>query len=228
MERESPLNEEEASQNIGKTPLSMGSGSRAIVQQLRRAYLSISRCGDAMFSPYRLTTDQYALMRAVQRNPGVRQSDLREVIFAEPNTVTAMVTLLEKRGILRRKLSATDGRVRLLFLTPHGNAVMNRLSEDWDPMRTILRDCFAGEDGRRALEILDRVYQEMKRERENLLRKAGAFGHVEPDQEEVQPENPPADTTGSAAKSRTHTSRRNRDKHHPENPDDDEPISFAS
>jgi MarR family transcriptional regulator, temperature-dependent positive regulator of motility len=199
-----------------------------ITQHLRRAFLSISRCGDAMFGPYRLTTDQYALMRAVQKNPGTRQSDLCDVIFAEPNTVTAMVTLLEKRGILRRKLSATDGRVRLLFLTPHGNAVMNRLSDDWDPMRTILRDCFAGEDGQRALQILDRVYQEMRRERENLLRKASAFGPIDPGHEEVPPANPPAETAGNGTRGRTDASRKNRSKDQSESPGENEPISFAS
>lgn len=194
-----------------------------IVQHLRRAFLSISRCGDAMFSPYRLTTDQYALMRAVQTNPGIRQSDLCDVIFAEANTVTAMVTLLEKRGILRRKLSASDGRVRLLFLTPHGNAVMNRISEDWQPMRVLLRECFAGEDGRRALEILDRVYKEMKRERENVVRRASGFGAMKAELEESQPENQPKETTRNGTK----RSLKNRSKKAHETPDEDQPISFS-
>ena len=143
-----------------------------IVRRLRRAFLSVCRCGDVLFSPYRLTTDQYALMRAVQRQQGIRQADLGNVIFAEPNTVTAMVSLLEKRGILRRKLSPADGRARLLYLTTHGQNVMQRLSEDWDPMRKLLIDCFAGESGQKTLDVLDRVYEEMRREREKLLQSA--------------------------------------------------------
>ncbi|HEY0263809.1 MAG TPA: MarR family transcriptional regulator [Granulicella sp.] len=140
-----------------------------IVRRLRRAMLSINRCGDAMFSPYRLTTDQYSLLRAVHRQPGVRQADLGNFIFAEPNTITAMVSLLEKRGILRRKPHPTDGRVRLLYLTMHGQTVLQRLSEDWRPMRKVLLRCFAGEEGERALLILDQVYEDMQHEREKLL-----------------------------------------------------------
>ncbi len=143
-----------------------------VVRRLRRAFLSICRCGDVTFSPYRLTTDQYSLMRAVQRNPGIRQADLTEQIFAEPNTVTAMVTLLEKRGILRRKPSLTDGRVRLLFLTAHGQTVMQRLSADWEPMRSMLRRAFEGEAGEQALKILDRVYEEMQRAREDMIKRS--------------------------------------------------------
>jgi DNA-binding MarR family transcriptional regulator len=153
-------------------PAQPADGSLHVVRRLRRAFLSICRCGDAVFNPYRLTTEQYALMRAVQREPGVRQVDVRDRIFAEPNTVTAMVTLLERRGILRRKPSPMDGRARLLYLTAHGQAVLTRLYEDWEPMRAMLRKCFAGKTGQEALEILDTVYAEMDRERENLFKKA--------------------------------------------------------
>ncbi len=163
-------------------------GTMHVVRRLRRAFLSICRCGDVMFSPYRLTTEQYALMRAVQRDPGIRQVDLTDRIFAEPNTVTAMVSLLERRGILRRRPSPSDRRARLLFLTTHGQAVMKRLSDDWEPMRALLRKCFSGEAGQEALEILDAVYSEMTRERENLLRKATADHRIELDLQEMEDE----------------------------------------
>jgi DNA-binding MarR family transcriptional regulator len=162
-----------------------GDGTLHVVRRLRRAFLSICRCGDVMFSPYRLTTEQYALMRAVQRDPGIRQVDVRDRIFAEPNTVTAMVSLLERRGILRRKPSPSDGRARLLFLTAHGQAVMKRLSDDWEPMRALLRKCFSSKAGQDALEILDNVYAEMSRERGNLLQKALADHPIEPDLHEI-------------------------------------------
>jgi DNA-binding MarR family transcriptional regulator len=159
-----------------------------IVRRLRRAFLSICRCGDVMFSPYRLTTEQYALMRAVQRNPGIRQTGLTDQIFAEPNTVTAMVTLLEKRGILRRKPCPSDGRVRLLFLTAHGQAVMQKLSSDWSPMRNVLQQCFSGEEGIQALDILDRVFTRMQNEREILLQRSNPEFRIRPDREAAMAE----------------------------------------
>jgi DNA-binding MarR family transcriptional regulator len=100
-----------------------------------------------------------------------------------------MVTLLEKRGILRRKPSPTDGRVRQLFLTVHGQTVLQRLSADWKPARELLRKSFSGEAGQRALEILDQVFTEMQRERENLLQKANLNQPVGPELDEVAPKN---------------------------------------
>lgn len=175
-----------------------------VVRRLRRAFLSICRCGDVMFSPYRLTTEQYALMRAVHRHPGIRQADVTNEIFAEPNTVTAMVTLLEKRGILRRKPSPTDGRVRLLSLTAHGQAVLQKLSLDWDPMRTLLRQCFSGEEGEQALKILDRVFNHMQRDREILLQKTNPEFRMKPDREaaEVNSEAPEAKPDAAPAPER--------------------------
>jgi DNA-binding MarR family transcriptional regulator len=140
-----------------------------VVRRMRRAFLSICRCGDTLFSPYGVTTDQYALIRAVQREPGIRQADLGAVIFAEPNTVTAMVTLLEKHGILRRRPSLTDRRAKLVHLTAKGEMVMQRLSNDWLPMRQILIECFSASGGQEALAILDQVYEKMRVERDRLM-----------------------------------------------------------
>lgn len=157
-----------------------------VVRRLRRAFLSICRCGDVVFSPYRLTTEQYALMRSVQRQPGIRQADITDRIFAEPNTVTAMVSLLERRNIIRRKPSPTDKRVRQLYLTAHGNAVMQRLAQEWKPMREILRRYFSSEEGMRALDILDEVAAHMSLEREKLLSKLMADG-MELEESELEP-----------------------------------------
>ena len=174
-----------------------------VVRRLRRAFLSVCRCGDAMFSPYRLTTEQYALMRAVQRNPGIRQAEITDQIFAEPNTVTAMVTLLEARGIIRRKPSPTDGRVRQLFMTTHGQTVMQRLSADWKPMRELLRKSFAGEAGQQALDILDHVFNEMQRERERLLARSASDHSHELDPEELEETSvSPSTSNGSLATDR--------------------------
>jgi DNA-binding MarR family transcriptional regulator len=167
-----------------------------VVRRLRRAFLSICRCGDVVFSPYRLTTEQYALIRAVQREPGIRQTEITDKIFAEPNTVTAMVTLLEKRGILRRKSSPSDKRVRQLFLTAHGQAVMYRLATDWKPMRDLLRNCFAGEDGERALEILDEVARRMQLEREKLLQRPHGVDGLDLDEDDISSPPPAAASLG--------------------------------
>jgi DNA-binding MarR family transcriptional regulator len=144
-----------------------------IPQRMRRAFLSVARFGDTLFNPYGITTDQYSLLLSVYRDPGIRQADIGNAMFAEPNTITAMVTLLEKRGLLRRKPSPTDGRARLVYLTARGETLTQKLANESKYLRKLLYDCFAGAEGEAALKILDRVSEEMQRARETLLVHSG-------------------------------------------------------
>jgi DNA-binding MarR family transcriptional regulator len=152
-----------------------------IPQRLRRAFLSIARFGDSLLSPYGITSDQYSLLLTVYREPGIRQADLGDAMFAEANTITAMVTLLEKRGLLRRKASTTDGRAKLIHLTARGERLTQKLAAEARYLRKLLYDCFEGEEGLTALRILDRVTEDMQRARESLASPGLEFDRGLPD-----------------------------------------------
>src|SRR5262245_51522744 len=79
-----------------------------ILQRMRRAFLSIWRYADTLFAPFGITTDQYSVMLSAYREPGIMQADIGSAMFSEPNTINAMITLLEKRGLVRRKNSPAD------------------------------------------------------------------------------------------------------------------------
>ena len=119
--------------------------------RIRRAHLAMQRCADALFSPRKVTTDQYALLWVVLRREGIRQNELATELFTDANTVTAMVVRLETRGLIRREVCSDDARARRIHLTPSGRRLVTRLSEDWEPMRRKLRDIFAGDAGEEAL-----------------------------------------------------------------------------
>ena len=138
---------------------------------IRRAHLSMQRCADTIFTPRRTTTDQYALLWAVGRSDGIRQNELANRLFSDPNTVTAMLARLEKRGVVMREVCEEDGRARVVRLTPAGRRLLERLSADWDPIRRRLREIFAGEAGQEALRILNEVCQAMMQIRDEALAK---------------------------------------------------------
>jgi DNA-binding MarR family transcriptional regulator len=139
--------------------------------KIRRAHLSMQRCADAIFSPRKITTDQYSLLWTVWRREGIRQNELAEEMFSDPNTVTAMVVRLEKRGLIRREVCPDDGRARRVSLTPSGRRLVTRLSADWEEMRQRLKDIFAGEAGQQALNILDEVCRVMLESRASVVEK---------------------------------------------------------
>jgi DNA-binding MarR family transcriptional regulator len=132
--------------------------------------MSISRCRDLVFTPYGVTTDQYALISIVRSRGEIKQSELGAAMFADPNTISSMLSLMEKRGVVTRKPAPSDSRARLVRLTKAGEQLFQYLSRDWEPMRLRLAECFSGADGSRALAILDRVTADMTNTRSELLR----------------------------------------------------------
>jgi DNA-binding MarR family transcriptional regulator len=136
---------------------------------IRRAYLALQRSGDVIFRPRRVTFDQFSLLWAVEMNDGLRQNELAEALFTDANTVTAMLSRLEKRGLVRREVCAKDGRARKVRLTASGRRLTRRLSDDWQPMRDKLQEIFAGEAGQQAFRVLDQVRELMMQSRVDIL-----------------------------------------------------------
>jgi DNA-binding MarR family transcriptional regulator len=129
----------------------------------------MQRYADALFAPRKITSDQCALLWVVWRRDGIRQNELAAELFTDPNTVTAMVVRLEKRGLIRREVCPEDGRARRVSLSPAGRKLVSRLSEDWEPMRRKLREIFGGSAGQEALLILDKVREVMMQSRVDFL-----------------------------------------------------------
>ena len=108
---------------------------------LRRAYLAFHRQVNAWMLKYGITADQYVMLRVAAREPGLTQIEIVERMASDPNTVAAILRLLEQRGLIRRKSHATDGRARCVFLTSRGHQLHQRAYEDSDPLRVALAEC---------------------------------------------------------------------------------------
>ena len=71
-----------------------------------------------------VTPVQYAALQAVGNQPALDQRSLARQIGLDTSTVAGVVDRLEARGLMLRAASPTDRRVRLLHLTPDGEAAL--------------------------------------------------------------------------------------------------------
>lgn len=71
-----------------------------------------------------ITPVQYAAMNAIRERPGVDQRTLAGVIGFDPSTIGGVVDRLEKRGLVARRASPSDRRVRLVELTADGERLL--------------------------------------------------------------------------------------------------------
>lgn len=101
---------------------------------LRTAYLAVHRAADAVMARHGLTADQFVLLTLLAERDGVMQQDLVERSGSDPNTVRAMLVLLERRGLVRRRVHAQDGRARSVELTARGRSLQVEL---WKASETL-------------------------------------------------------------------------------------------
>ena len=65
-----------------------------------------------------MTRAQWGILIWLEREPGLSQRELAEVLEVEPITVARLVDRLERRGMVERRADETDRRIWRLHLTP--------------------------------------------------------------------------------------------------------------
>lgn len=99
-----------------------------------------------------VTPVQFAVLLTVSDQPGIDQRTLARAISFDTSTIGGVLDRLEARGLLTRSHDTTDRRVRLLHLTPEGEALleavvptMRRTQERiLDPLSAAERKAFMG------------------------------------------------------------------------------------
>lgn len=128
-----------------------------LAMALRAAYLAMHRRADARFARRGVTADQFVLLAALADGAAVTQRDLARRTGSDPNTVRAMILLLEKCKLVARGSHPTDGRARTVALTPAGRAAYRRLWRDSESVRRRLLAALRPADADALLALLNRL-----------------------------------------------------------------------
>lgn len=94
---------------------------------LRRAHFRAEALFVQAFPDEDLTPRQKALLITVYQNPGASQNRIAELIALDRNSFAEMIARMTKKGYVRRKRSAQDGRAYALEITEEGIALLARI-----------------------------------------------------------------------------------------------------
>jgi DNA-binding MarR family transcriptional regulator len=128
-----------------------------LAMALRTAYLILHRQSDAHFAGRGVTADQFVLLAALAEGDAVTQQDLVRRVSSDPNTVRAMLLLLEGRGFVARRRHPTDGRARSVVLTAKGRRMYDTLRAGSEPLRARLLAAFRPDEVTVLLGFLGRI-----------------------------------------------------------------------
>jgi DNA-binding MarR family transcriptional regulator len=109
-----------------------------LAMALRSAYLAMHRRTDVLLARTGVTADQFVVLVALAEGEALTQSDLVARTTSDPNTLRAMLVLLERRGLIERRPHPTDGRARSVSLTRKGKSAFHKLWRVSDPLRARL------------------------------------------------------------------------------------------
>jgi len=128
---------------------------------LRTAYWTMHRQTDACLAKYGVTANQFVLLYLLAEEDGVTQQQLVRRASSDPNTIRAMLVLLENRGLVARKRDPNDGRARNVVLTSRGRRIYNKLLEQSEPLRKQLMRIFQPEQADTMVKFLKQISKTM-------------------------------------------------------------------
>jgi MarR family transcriptional regulator for hemolysin len=91
------------------------------VARLLRTY------ADHRAAAFGITRAQWAVMARLDRQEGLKQSELAEMLDLQPITLTRLLDRLGDSGLIERRPDPHDRRANRLFLTPAARPLLERL-----------------------------------------------------------------------------------------------------
>lgn len=117
---------------------------------LKRAQMAVFADFIATFATADLRPAQFSVLVIVGRNPGLKQSQVSAALSIKRTNFVPLLDSLEDRGLVKRKMAATDRRSHALHLTAKGTALLKDLTALWEQHERRIADKL-GADGRSQL-----------------------------------------------------------------------------
>lgn len=133
-----------------------------IPMALRAAYLTMHRQTNTCLSKCGITADQFVCLLLLAERDGITQQELVRRATSDPNTIRAMLVLLEKRGLVKRCPHPDDGRALNVTITPEGRKILKDLAAEVKPVQERMKEPFSGQEAEMLVNLLSRVTDSMR------------------------------------------------------------------
>ena len=134
-----------------------------LAMALRCAYLAMHRRTDVLVAPAGITADQFVVLSALSDGEALTQRELVTRTSSDPNTLRAMLVLLDGQGLVRRKPHPTDGRARSVSLSRKGRDVLQKAWQRSELFRTQLFEAFSPMDCQQLVSQLQGLVEKIDR-----------------------------------------------------------------
>jgi DNA-binding MarR family transcriptional regulator len=141
----------------GERRLDVGPLRSYVGYAIRRAQLAVFQNFLKVMAAVELRPAQFAVLTIMEASPGLKQSQICELLDMKRANFVALFDDLEKRGLAERAPAPGDRRSNALFLTKKGKAFLaraNRLHEDHE---ALIVQRIGAEGKQQLLDLLERL-----------------------------------------------------------------------
>jgi len=124
---------------------------------LRQAARRVTRLYDEALAPTGLGVNQYSILARLGRVGPSRIQDLARLLVMDRSTLGHLLRPLEKRGLVRLRVSDQDGRSRVAALTPAGRALVAKGRPLWARAQERFTSAFGEKGSARLRRVLKQV-----------------------------------------------------------------------
>ena len=139
--------------------ISRGALDKNLGLRLRRAHGAVQRHFSEHFTELGLTQKQVSVLWLTGDHPDLAQTDLAATLDMDRATTMALVHGLEKRGLMSRRPSPTDGRRIAFRLTGEGKTLLEQAKVAIVAHEAWLKDRFSKAELTALEEMLARIYR---------------------------------------------------------------------
>jgi DNA-binding MarR family transcriptional regulator len=115
MKRSSAALRRQASHAAGEQVLDFGELPTYVGYQVRRTQAKIFADFEATLGNVELTPGSFGVLTLIRANPGITQVALATAFGVDKSTMSPVIFRLEKRGLVRREVLASDRRCHALY-----------------------------------------------------------------------------------------------------------------
>lgn len=94
------------------------------------AYRDYSSWPDEVLQTFGFGRAHHRILHFVDRNPGLKVAELLTLLGITKQSLSRVLSSLVEKGYVRQEIGPQDRRQRLLFLTPQGQDLLGKISEN--------------------------------------------------------------------------------------------------
>lgn len=129
-----------------------------LVKQVQyRAYVRL----ESILGPQGVTAVQFRILTTLSSRPNMSSAELARLYDVKPQTMIKQIALLETKGLIGRRVSASNKRLLELTLTPAGSAALQSLQTDTRALEEDLLGALDADDQARMRDLLMRLLESL-------------------------------------------------------------------